>query len=521
MKYWLAFFILQGFLFEKAFAVCEVNRYPYEHTFAIDLEKKNLFYYGPHKGLSAIISNCKNSMNQYLQFSLGVIDYYVENDIFSISYDGKIKEESCNLKNEYGLTKRPIEKIQEIVNEKHRFLRECVTVDVFEMSGLPINLKENQENCRVTPTSPARSGYRLNGDYCFIKVNPLNTFEVQLSLREECKDPQFLRERKLKAQDIELSLDMMEVNADNGMSTDSVQIGTRRAKISVLPPKEILPRSVDIGNPGPSFVSAFAGDLHLGDVKIYKAGLMDQIKIDLSYLVDNFSAKTICKNGLCSSISDFHLPIVSRLELYEVKNKKDVLISQWVQASRSPNSWRGQITNRMSGFLDVQFALGKQYKLKSIFSDPYYDWIEFTSQSTIGMPNMNQFKGQPGSDSLQGLGELTPLKEFPPMDQLPGLIGHITDSNLTMEGTLDRLRRIIGTQLLWPSPYQMYCSKDYEKCFKTGETRTYIEFEYQFRADGFSDIGQLNITPQKVIRRSKALGDYQIINPSKSEKICK
>lgn len=458
---------------------CKMSRDP-KNNFFIDYVRSYIGNYGDGNAsiLPSSINECRLNAGKYLMLSSGVRIPARSSDVSEISFDGQMAENSCRVENSLFANMPTYDQRKFDVQEQHRFLRTCTFIDVADTTGRPVRFKENQSSCQLTVISPGV--VRMKGNFCFLQIDPSYNLSVTLGIDDNCAKEQFLKENNIAIRDYEVSLNSYVVGDDTGQSTDIDAIGSRRYRLTIQPDEKILKLSDDLGQESPRFPTEYSAEIHIGNIEIAPM-ISNRSMINLSYSVAN-RAQPKCSDGLCSNIANYHIPIVSDVNIYEIaQNNKKILIDSWMTAGVAEANWQGILKSTQHPVDDFVFEIGKTYTIISDFVDPYDDYqlyLKYTQQMLIDLKGAN---GVAGLEQLSPLLPLDELEGIPNMNGLPAMTS--TDLNTDLDRAL-KFFKMLGSDRNWPIYYEKVCSPEILSCVQSGKAKYWLKLTTTFTVTG-------------------------------------
>lgn len=453
---------------------------------------------------SSFINKCETASGHYLMLSLGVSRASVYSDTMDISLDGRIANTNCQLTDLPVPLKYGHAEIADIFDKKHSALRTCFFISVTDPTGSPISFKADQPHCKIT--TPQQGFLNLEGDLCFLKLRPTTQLMVTPTLREECLNPNFLKDNHIEPQDIQAVLNAYVVGDDTGLSTDVDPIGSRSLRWYLSPPQELFPLTESGENENLMFPAEYNVDIHMGEIKLAQSA--QGTSIASSLFVDN-TAKKNCSGAVCSSPSSYLQPVYGEFELQKINSgKKNESLDIWYSGGMAGPNWQGLIKSSAHTLHDVQLEPGQNYMLSITFTDPFDDYMLFlnwTKQLLIDLSKMGG--GLPGISTIEPLRELNGLGVLPKFPSLPSLGTPMGEDIL--QSVLVNLQNLVGTRV-WPNSYTKVCNGERTNCIKSGSEKHYIRLEFQFTAIKYnSDAGAWDIGEMQIKKKSSVFESYQ------------
>lgn len=448
-----------------------------------------------------VIEKCQQSVGQYLMLSLGVRVPTTMSETSDISFDGKIQQGICKVQD----APLPLQSFDEkklIFEKNHKILRQCTHLQVYDLENRPIQFKPDQTACKIR--SIGNGIFRLDGDFCFLKIGTANRFVVSVTVNDECKSEKFLKDNNIEAQDLEAALNAYTVGDDSGSSTEIDPLGSSRVRLYFQPKAGSIPLTDDEDTRSPRFPTVYAPDIHMGALKLQGSG--QTWTMDMSLFVDN-RTDNLCTNGQCHRVSNFNVPIVGEANLYSVRNGKRNLIDSWWHAGVATANWQGLLTGISKNINEVEFKVGDKYSIETIFIDPFEDYTLFAMSFQQFLIDLKSTEGTAGIDVIQSMKGLQNLAGLSPLRNLPNL----TSGDFTAE--LDRVLLALSglnKDRQWPAYYDKVCSPLLKSCVTPGKVKYFMKVRADFEIAGFDEMdGSAQFKNIKISRDSKVSNSYE------------
>jgi hypothetical protein len=507
LSYQLLFLILSLILMmgDTSFALCKMSRDPKFNYFA-SFEANAIGTFGEGSNLNfapSTIERCQQDAGQFLMISLGVRRTNLFSDTADISFDGKITDAQCKIKNSFLKNAPDFAESQNFLSEQYKALRSCTYLEIYDLGGKPLVFNNQQAHCTLT-TLPGNI-VKAEGDYCFFRIQPNNRFAIGTVIRPECKDEAFLKANHINPQDIEASLNTYIVGDDTGTSEDVNPIGSSRVRLYIAPSTQQLALTEENGPENPRFPTEYTAEIHMGEFKL--RGSLGNYVSDLSLLVDNRSPR-VCKNGFCTSPSDFDLPVVGEAELQQLNpNGTHTFIDSWWHAGIAPARWQGLMKSAQHNLNEVEFKPGTRYSLTVTFVDPYEDFSLFLKGMEQLLIDLRGMQGTAGIDSIMPIPSLTELVGLPPLESLPAL--RSPDMSAEMDRILETMNKL-GQDRQWPSYYDHVCDSTRATCIRSGKAKYFLKLTTEFTVAGIDEQNsQVLLKDITVTRESPQFENYR------------
>lgn len=489
-----------------AFAGCKMSRDPKMNYF-ISTESKALGMFSEaaeSPRAPSVIERCQLDSGKFLMLSLGVRRPTLNSDVADVSFDGKLTDTKCSIDNSFLKEQPNYSERSKIVEQQHKVLRTCTYLQIFDLDNKPIEFQPEQKNCTITrmPTGSLKA----EGDLCFVRIRPINRFAVSTVVKDECRDANFLKANNIAPQDIEAALNAYVVGDASGISTDVEPIGSTKTRLYIAPHSKLLNLSDDFGPENPRFPTEFNADVHMGELKI--RGSKETFTVDMSLLVNNRSKRS-CYQGLCASPSDFDVPVVGQVELYEIqKSGKENYIDAWWHAGLVNPNWQGLMKSGPHVLNETELKSGTHYRMTVTFVDPAEDFTLFIKDIQQMTIDLKGLQGTAGLDSIAPIMALTSLVGLAPMENLPSM------SSPNMEVEMERILKTLqkfGQDRQWPSYYDDVCNSSRASCVKAGKSKFYSKLTLDFTMGEFNtETGSWDLNNYIAKRESSVFGSYNM-----------
>lgn len=479
---------------------CRASR-DFKHNFMITFGKEaGIHAYGTGEGstiLPQAIDKCTEEAGNYLMFSKGVFMPSLVSDVADISLDGDLPDNNkCRIENALFNKEWDLDQKKSLVRRQHAFLNKCAFINVAEMTGRPLRYRAQQKYCTVTTLGP--SLVRLEGDYCFLQINPSYNLAISMGIKPECANVDVLRELNLDYGDIEATLNSYIAGDDSGASSELTPIGSSKYRFTLQAPEDLIPLSEDLGTESPRFPSIYSVNINPGELKFAPAG-EERVSLDMYLSVDN-TPTVICKESPCAHPSTFNVPIAAEVEIFKkLSNGRFQSIDGWPIGGIAQGNWRGLFRLPQQVIDGIGFKKGERYKVVVTMIDPYDDYYLYVARATQFLIDLRGANGVAGLDSIPSLSPLTSLAGLPPMTGLPSLSS--ADLNQDIEISLRYFRRL-GATRLWPTYYSTLCDPSHGACFPAGKQKFWNRFTTEFDIGDLNDEGVFGLSNITVLKES-------------------
>lgn len=493
-------------------ASCQAETNSGETTFALDLSQSKVQLVSK-KDVSPIqVSSCSGPESKYLQ--LAIENLFYDTDIRASDYlVGQKFAKSCEIKSEIPLTTlQPMQEEQGRI-ERQNFNRQCLAVLVTEQSGRRIEFNPAQKFCKGTAMTPGQDSVLLEGMFCAVKTNPLQTYSIKMVVKPECMRPETLISQKIFSKDIETRLLVRETSDDSGRAAMTNVVGLRNIRFSILPDRSLLPTASGDDDSGLEYVSVLATNMHQGPISIRKMGL-NRAQVDVKYMAEHFSEQ-IC-NGVkgCSRVTDFNAPVVAKVQMNMIQGTKKVALQEWYAPFRLPPQWAGMVTPLFNiglgkpvsqVLIDQAFKAGDRIEVVSEFFEPrsMLEVLKYDNGFSDGVFDMD-FSPEPTQNgaSLPTLPTLAAPALKAKLPELPRV--HLGST------PLDWNMFNLKNSGEWTHYYDRVCDANNSQCEKTkGADRAFTKLVTTFELGEILPTGEFSLKEIQSVKTSKTFGSYQ------------
>jgi len=448
----------------------------------------------------AHISKCQSSSGQFLMLSLGLKSSQLNSDVRDKSYDGSLVADRCSLKNSPFLRNRSSDDRKSYFDKQFHHLRSCYFLQVSELNGRDLVFPEIQKFCKVTHLT--RSTAKLEGDACFLQIQPYYQLAVGVGQNPACAVKEELVSMNLHPKDLDLSLDAFVAGDASGLSTQLEPIGAQPIRAILTPDSTLLELSPDQGTQVPRFPSTYSVELHQGPLVIRSLG-EDRTHWDIQLAASNF-LEAKCNGAFCASPSDFSQSAIGMVTLKELEKLK--ILDEWIVGSYAPADWQGILKGMHHVSEGVHLKIGKKYQIDVEVVDPTIDysmWLSALPQLLIDLRDAN---GVAGIDIFSPLSSLQSLISIPEVAALPTLTGG--ELTLELDKAIERLKDLrMGFD--WPPFYEKFCEQRSGKCRKTDSDKYLLRLSTQFKVTSLNEENIFEISEIKVKRQSPYFLNYE------------
>jgi hypothetical protein len=491
----------------SAFADCRMSRDPKANYFiSPEGQTSGIFSDNSNRPQApSTIDKCPEESGHFMMFAYGVLRTGINSDVSDVTIDGNIFDTKCSIQNSPGPVGSSFVNEKLLVNTKLKALRACTFLQVADLDRNPLDYKPNQTTCKIT--SMGQGLVRAEGQYCFFRIRPNNRFAVNVVVKDECKDANYLKQNGINPQDIEASLNAYVVGDDSGYSSDVTAIGTRQMRFYIQPSSQLMPLSEDNGPDVPRFAAEYNADIHMGDLRMAGGnGNTDGFTILPSLLVSNTGSPK-CAQGFCAGPADFDVPVVGEFALYKVgANGATEMIDSWWAGALAQPQWQGLLHLVGHTINESELHTGDRYQLTVTFVDPYDDFTLYSKYFEQLMIDLHSTEGTAGIDTIAPISSLAPLGGVSGLFGLPTLSG--PDENIDLSNILTALRKL-GDNRQWPTYYDNICNANHQSCVKSGKVKFFNKLTTNFTLGNYdASIDSWEIKNLSVARQSPVFNNY-------------
>ncbi len=496
---------------------CRASR-DLKHNFFVTYENQTAikpFGDGPGSTiLPQAIDQCRTSAGKYLMFSKGVFLPGIVSDVADISFDGVLQPETCRIENPLFSQDMKIDQRKSLVAENHKFLSQCTFIDVAEMNGRQLVYENQQKSCKVTEI--AKGIIRLEGDYCFLSINPNYLLSVQMGIKPECANPEKLKSLGITLRDIEASMNTYVTGDATGLSTDVDPIGSSRYRFSLQPHSKMTPLSEDLSEDDPRFPSTYSVEVNMGNLTITQVS-EQRLALDLSLSVEQVTKK-VCYDGLCTAPAEYGVPVVADVEIYDVtKSGTRTFVDEWMVGGVVVGGWKGLFRTQQHFIDEHVFIPGKRYEMVVTMYDPYEDFQVYLKRAEQFLIDLRSANGVAGLDQIEPLSPLGQLIGLPYMSGLPGI--NSSDINGDMERVL-RFFKKLGSDRQWPVFYSQLCDPSHGTCYQAGKRKFWNKLTTRFGVEKVDSTGVQKLVNVNVSKQSPDKSIYSKNVPALPKYTC-
>ncbi|MGE9744692.1 hypothetical protein [Bdellovibrio bacteriovorus] len=500
----LTVLVLSGVVFMLAGEVfaCRASR-DMKHNFAVNFESAPpIRVYGDGDGstiLPQMIDKCTESAGSFLMLSKGVYMPSDVSDVADISLDGDLPDENiCKIENP--IFSKPMDHNQKksLVKRQHKFLQQCAFVTVAEVNGRPLRYKANQDYCKTTAQGP--SMVQMEGEYCFLTINPSYNLSITMGLKPECANPEKMKELGLEFGDIEAALNSYVAGDDSGLSPDVTAIGSSRYRFTLQAPANMMEMSEDVGLEAPRFPTTYNAEFNIGDLQFRQAG-EERVDLNMYLSVDNRQPLFCNQAGLCTAPSAYNIPVAAEVEVYKIGSQKTTYIDGWNSGGTIQGNWQGLMRFPQQSIDGLNFVKGERYKVVVTMIDPFEDFYIYLNRAEQFLIDLKAANGVAGLDQIQSIQPLADLLGLPRLTGLPHISSGDLNSDLDM--SLGYFKKL-GATRLWPTYYERLCDPSHGQCYLSGKQKFWNRFSAEFTVGEVGQGGNFDLSDIRVIKESPA-----------------
>lgn len=470
---------------------------------------------------SFLLTGCSSTKRKFLQFSLGVIEDYIDNGSNITAINEDFEPASCKILNsplEQGPSR---EEVSKRFKGKRLYLNSCFDFYVTSSNGSKVTMPE-QKYCKFEKVKENK--FLLKGNLCYFDITKSSSFLFSVKAKEKCFKKKFFKENKIDLQDILSHVGFNVANTADGTGLQMVTVGAATIRMSIDPLKEQMPVSDNFGRQAPLFPAVWSiPDVHFGKIKVTKSGKFKEISAD--FLASN-TCKEKCVDGLCSSPCHYSSPVAAEIELYEIPSllieeededddffddfgpfkslkavKKPELIETWYNGGVAAPNWQGLIPGRRISIKKEFLETGKRYRMRATFRGPKLDYLFLMKKYRSLLPPMPDFTsladGIPMGISGSGIS----------LDDIAGTMNGVgTDG---VQRALKKLHSLFSYSS-WPIYVDYVCNSQLQNCKKPEKKNNLVlEIDFDLVEDPFSRTGSDRISRIQVKRKSNVLESYK------------
>ncbi len=505
----MKFLAVFAFTFFGVAEACQIQRIETVNL-SISTKDNSVVSYNAEKVLSDIptfrATNCMNAAmsGSHLMVALGpeVVDY--EDNVVGVNFNRDFGYKRCSLVDHPFKNSNDHETRKAKFEEDWNFINSCFEVTVEDEGTTPIKTSAKQVGCELKKLSNHKISF--NGGFCFIKPQFTSSYLVQLKIKKECQNIEYLRDKKIKNQDIFGAINFYLAGDDSGTSSNLKALSNLKFRTTVNPLPELLSTSDDFGIVYPTFADKwFIPDIHLGKLRVSRLG-NEKIIIENQLLINN-SCISKCKDNFCQSACDYAQPVVSENSLYVVKpnSQKLELISTWYDGGIAPPKFQGFIKGIGFEVPELYFEKDKKYVLKSVFYDPKFDFDKFKNRVKGKLNTIQQELGRISNSHIPSVQPIPTLNSSPVLPVISGIPGLTFNQKFnSVTSALEQLRSYLDFKL-WPPYYTGACFDS--KCSSLRDKILELETEFVFSDETGNDSLAKVI---KTTRKSELVPSYEM-----------
>lgn len=493
-------------LFSITSQACEMSKETVKGIYIQPDSQYLHFGEGPetHGPITANIYKCQKSAGKYLMFSLGTARPGLASDVSNITYDGKITKQNCRIENSNFVKEDLNTLVESSLRKQFQTIRQCLYLRVRDLNRTPIQFKQKQTSCRMKEQT--NGTVTMEGDYCFIKINPRQELQVSIEVKQDCLNPEFLAYSKIDLQDINLFMNAWITSDDSGVDPDAQYIRSLPSRAVFLPSTKNLKLSENPSRPEIAFPSTYKTDINPGNITIQKTGV-NRYNLDFSLEVQNRSQSTCVQNLPCTSPSNYQAPVAGEVELNQIINGKKEYVTSYWHIGEAPAQWQGLLKNENLTILEnVELKKGQQYEMTFTMLDPYDDYrlaLRKRSEIKFNLPTPNEtldnVQPTPIMDNSRSMDGLSPINT--------SMIKFSVDSMIEQLNTALRSSRV---SIFWPQIYSQSCVPSTGQCLSLGKGPALVDIKVQFTLGDLDPNTQVfKLQNIQIKKQSSVMASYQ------------
>ncbi len=496
---------------------CDMDRMSSETQFVIDPGSGQIKQESKNNFSKFEISKC-SADEKFVLVNLNSI-YYQADTARTESISGTLvqKDSNCSIKTEVPFQKIETSSLENLIQQRHRFIRSCTRLVFADLRGQKIQ-SHPQSQCQFKNLDTTGSVVEAEGSGCLVAMNPNSRIAVEVRFNPECAQSSFLDQNQIQPQDVESVVKVWPVTAEAGKLLPLSPIGARYLRHTILPAEGFMPRAVKENQDQLPFISALSTNVSPGAISISSMG-KNIVSVQPTFLVENL-AKEFCRDGHCAKTSAYMAPIAGILTLTQINlpGGKKKQIGEWNHALKVPSNWAGlaefkaenNLTGMSMGSLNAQMNLvaGDEYVMDAKFYEPRGTLDEWSySQSFFELDNNLAIDGS-GDEALPSLPKVGQLGRLERLQQLPTVA-------LGRAGILEFSDRF-NSNRSWAQKYDRICNSQNLKCQRiSGMDRPFTTIKMYFKIGPNKEI-----FAQRVNKQSDVFESYDQAVTSFAKKVC-
>lgn len=501
---------------------CNVNG-PSVYNYSASIDKQTSYLYGDGDNISEkhrlgiYVNDCQKAAGKFLMVGFGVNNFSVDASTVATVYSNELAPNKCVIKNSTLKNFMDDAERARIHKNKAKFLELCVETTITQNSSMPLKYRAQQLGCQVQKVSAQRAiirptiltqedGTTEKTNFCFFKVYKDSEFVIAHEIKEECTNPNFLKENGLEPMEVNAATTFSIADKPTGKSQGLEILPSRVTNFTVEPSSSQTELTDDFGKDIPQYPSSFRlPELEFGKLTITNTKHGSNFKFPLH--VDNRCEKR-CENGLCTSPCNYSQPIAGEVTLFEVSKGKKEYLRSWYDGAVAPANWQGLLDMPTRELKGIFFEDGKRYELEVTFRDPKTDFTMFNKSITPlfqplpGVPTVNfatsVMSGIPtvaGIQNIEGVNTVLVIPDYGSVKDLGNFLDHSG-----LQG-VDKLSKFN----FWPPYYEDNCGP--KGCKKIG-SKPYMTARLGFTAKVNQANNKVEINDVNFSKRSTLFGNF-------------
>jgi len=374
--------------------------------------------------------------------------------VSGFSFNDRYYPSKCTIKNSPVPLITFEEKVK-LFKKKKKYLNKCLNIIVEDEGRQPIKYPKDQPGCEITKIN--KNKVQFSGGYCFFNVNLGSSFTVRTLINDNCKSLAGLKKQNLKPLDINSVMNFYSTGDETGNSSQLSQLQTLPLRIMTNSVPELVSTAVGFGYKSPKYPANWMDpNIHPAQIKISR-GVNNNVLINTPFFVDNRCEKK-CNDDGCMSPCDFSQPVVSRMDLYAVEDKKDIYLSTWYDGGVARPDFQGLINGIGFELPKSLMQENKKFKLNYTIDDPKFDFENFKKRIKSKFGKIEQHLPRIGRSSISDIPlirEVVNIQDFPTISEIFGINFNGNTLN-KISSTSNSLREYLGYKF-WPPYFEKAC----------------------------------------------------------------
>ncbi|TNE99678.1 MAG: hypothetical protein EP326_07685 [Deltaproteobacteria bacterium] len=481
-----------------------------------------------------VLSGCSKTNRKFLQFSIGIVEDYIDNGSNVTAIHENFTPASCQLSGSPFKKPQTVEEIQSNFKKKLKQLTKCFEITVKDVGGTPLSFDE-QTYCKM-------EGNNLSGGVCYFGIQPQSAFLFEIKHKNECLKREFFEQNKLDPTDFVAQISFNVTDSSDGSGANMKTISSIPIRISNNPDTKLVLSSEDLGRNLPLFPGKWnIPDVHFGKINISLNG--NTLDFQAPFAVDN-RCESKCSKGVCSSPCHYSSPIAAELELYEIppkpvvssdddddffddfddfgsdndnfkandkednELKKPRYITSWYSGGVAQGNWQGIIPGRKIILDDDELEGERRYRVIAKFRDPKMDYQFLQKEYQSILPSIPDLSAAVMSASLPSIspGTSNSLNRIADMLGSMSLAGN--DGITSVTRAIAKFHNLLSYSN-WPVYVDKACDRNGIKC-KRPAGKPNLQIALDFDLKEVEEMGQTKLVPSNfdIWQKSSILGDF-------------